>query len=106
MAAQRIPAVRAAVQVLADEGVEIVFGCPGAALLPLCTAMTEAGGIERLPARHPEGALHMAHGWARRADGPVSPRRPRAGRAPAGRAVRGAAGGGPAGVPHRPGGGR
>ncbi|MFJ6787020.1 thiamine pyrophosphate-binding protein [Streptomyces angustmyceticus] len=65
MAAQRIPAVRAAVQVLADEGVEIVFGCPGAALLPLCTAMTEAGGIERLPARHPEGALHMAHGWAR-----------------------------------------
>jgi len=65
MAAQRIPAVRAAVQVMKDEGVEIAFGCPGAALLPLCTAMAEAGGIERLPARHAEGALHMAYGWAR-----------------------------------------
>ncbi|MEW2434078.1 thiamine pyrophosphate-binding protein [Streptomyces caniferus] len=74
--AQRIPAVgvppvprgqwgKAAVRVMKDEGVEVVFGCPGAALLPLCTAMAEAGGIERLSARHEEGATHMAHGWAR-----------------------------------------
>ncbi|MFD3416474.1 thiamine pyrophosphate-binding protein [Streptomyces decoyicus] len=65
MAAQRIPAVRAAVQIMKDEGVDIVFGCPGAALLPLCAAMEEAGGIERLPGRDEEGAAFMADGWAR-----------------------------------------
>ncbi|MFC9231902.1 thiamine pyrophosphate-binding protein [Streptomyces decoyicus] len=65
MAAQRIPAVLAAVQIMKDEGVDIVFGCPGAALLPLYAAMEEAGGIERLPGRDEEGAAFMADGWAR-----------------------------------------
>ncbi|WP_237323790.1 thiamine pyrophosphate-binding protein [Streptomyces sp. MOE7] len=65
MAAQRIPAIRAAVQIMRDEGVEIAFGCPGAALLPLYAAMEEAGGIEHLPVRHEEAAAHMADGWAR-----------------------------------------
>ncbi|MCL7493387.1 thiamine pyrophosphate-binding protein [Streptomyces sp. MCA2] len=64
MAAQRIPAVLAAVQIMKNEGVDIVFGCPGAALLPLYAAMEEAG-IERLSGRHEEGAAFMADGWAR-----------------------------------------
>ncbi|WP_030993570.1 thiamine pyrophosphate-binding protein [Streptomyces sp. NRRL S-1813] len=64
MAAQRIPAVLAAVQIMKDEGVDIAFGCPGAALLPLYAAMEEAG-IERLSGRHEEGAAFMADGWAR-----------------------------------------
>ncbi|GAB7030199.1 thiamine pyrophosphate-binding protein [Streptomyces sp. NPDC021749] len=66
MAAQRIPAARAAVQVLRDEGIDLVFGCPGGALLPLYAAMEEAGGIAHLPVRHAEAAVHMADGWARR----------------------------------------
>ncbi|MFI0717201.1 thiamine pyrophosphate-binding protein [Streptomyces inhibens] len=65
MAAQRIPAIRAAVQIMKDEGVDIAFGCPGAALLPLYAAMEEAGGIEHLSVRHEEAATHMADGWAR-----------------------------------------
>ncbi|WP_405408047.1 thiamine pyrophosphate-binding protein [Streptomyces decoyicus] len=65
MAAQRIPAVLAAVQIMKDEGVDLVFGCPGAALLPLYAAMEEAGGIERLSGRDEEGAAFMADGWAR-----------------------------------------
>ncbi|GFE21261.1 thiamine pyrophosphate-binding protein [Streptomyces nigrescens] len=64
MAVQRIPAVRAAVQIMKDEGVETVFGCSGPALLPLYAAM-EAGGIGRLPVRREEAAAHMAFGWAR-----------------------------------------
>ncbi|WP_245171632.1 thiamine pyrophosphate-binding protein [Streptomyces decoyicus] len=67
MAAQRIPAVLAAVQIMKEEGVDIVFGCPGAALLPLYAAMEEAGGIERLSGRQEEGAAFMAAGWARTA---------------------------------------
>ncbi|MEU5241943.1 thiamine pyrophosphate-binding protein [Streptomyces lydicus] len=65
MAAQRIPAIRAAVQIMRDEGVEIAFGCSGAALRPLYAAMEVAGGIEHLPVRHEEAAAHMADGWAR-----------------------------------------
>ncbi len=71
MAAQRVPAVQAAVRIMKDEGVDIVFGCPGAALLPLYTAMEEAGGIEHYAVRHEEAAAHMADGWARTGDGRV-----------------------------------
>ncbi|TJZ49432.1 glyoxylate carboligase [Streptomyces piniterrae] len=65
MAAQRVPAIQAAVQIMKDEGVDIAFGCPGAALLPLYAAMEEVGGIEHLSVPHEEGAAHMADGYAR-----------------------------------------
>ncbi|MFG2890970.1 thiamine pyrophosphate-binding protein [Streptomyces sp. NPDC048248] len=71
MAAQRVPAVQAAVRIMKDEGVDIVFGCPGAALLPLYTAMEEVGGVEHYAVRHEEAAAHMADGWARTGDGRV-----------------------------------
>ncbi|MET8677832.1 glyoxylate carboligase [Streptomyces sp. NPDC004647] len=61
----KMPAMRAAVQIMKDEGVDIAFGCPGAAILPLYKAMEEVGGIEHLTVRHEEGATHMADGWAR-----------------------------------------
>ncbi|MGV4928545.1 glyoxylate carboligase (plasmid) [Streptomyces sp. BHT-5-2] len=65
MGARRIPAVQAAVEIMKDEGADTVFGCPGAALLPLYAAMERAGGIAHLSAGHAEGAAHMADGWAR-----------------------------------------
>ncbi|WP_063762805.1 thiamine pyrophosphate-binding protein [Streptomyces sp. NRRL S-1448] len=65
MAAQRITAARVAVQILRDEGIDLVFGCPGGPLRPLYAAMAEAGGIAHLPVRHAEAAVHMADGWAR-----------------------------------------
>ncbi|MEU1626027.1 glyoxylate carboligase [Streptomyces sp. NPDC020096] len=65
MAAQKIPAMQAAVQIMKDEGVDIAFGCPGAAILPLYKAMEVVGGIDHLTVRHEEGATHMADGWAR-----------------------------------------
>ncbi|MFJ9409784.1 thiamine pyrophosphate-binding protein [Streptomyces sp. NPDC101393] len=65
MAAQRVPAMEAAVRIMRDEGVDSVFGCPGGALLPLYTAMEQVGGVEHLTALHEEGAVHMADGWAR-----------------------------------------
>lgn len=61
----RIPAMDAVVAVLAAEGVDVAFGCPGAAILPLYAAMARHGGIEHLTVRHEEGATHMADGWAR-----------------------------------------
>ncbi|MFI6319313.1 glyoxylate carboligase [Nonomuraea sp. NPDC050556] len=60
-----MPAMNAVVHVLKDEGVDVAFGCPGAAILPLYKSMEELGGIEHLIVRHEEGATHMADGWAR-----------------------------------------
>jgi tartronate-semialdehyde synthase len=61
----KIPAMQAVVEVLKSEGVDTVFGCPGAAILPLYKALETDGGIEHLIVRHEEGATHMADGWAR-----------------------------------------
>lgn len=65
MAPTRMPAMNAAVSIMVDEGVDIAFGCPGAAILPLYKAMEEDGRIDHLTVRHEEGATHMADGWAR-----------------------------------------
>ncbi|SHF13494.1 glyoxylate carboligase [Streptoalloteichus hindustanus] len=61
----KIPTMRAVVEILRSEGVDTVFGCPGAAILPLYKALEQDGSIEHLVVRHEEGATHMADGWAR-----------------------------------------
>ncbi|OIV37819.1 glyoxylate carboligase [Mangrovactinospora gilvigrisea] len=60
-----MPAMEAVVHVLRSEGVDVAFGCPGAAILPLYKALEQVGGIEHLTVRHEEGATHMADGWSR-----------------------------------------
>jgi len=51
---------------LISEGVEVVFGYPGAATLPLYGALdTYAGQIRHVLTRHEQGATHMADGYAR-----------------------------------------
>jgi tartronate-semialdehyde synthase len=60
----KIPCMDAVVAVLASEGVDIAFGCPGAAILPLYAALRRSD-IRHLIVRHEEGATHMADGWAR-----------------------------------------
>ncbi|GLZ31353.1 tartronate-semialdehyde synthase [Lentzea sp. NBRC 105346] len=61
----KIPVMQAVVEVLKSEGIDTVFGCPGAAILPLYKAMELDGTIEHLIVRHEEGATHMADGWSR-----------------------------------------
>jgi tartronate-semialdehyde synthase len=61
----KVPVMQAVVEVLASEGVDTAFGCPGAAILPFYQALERHGGIEHLVVRHEEGATHMADGWAR-----------------------------------------
>lgn len=60
----KIPCMDAVVSVLASEGVDIAFGCPGAAILPLYASLKRSD-IRHLIVRHEEGATHMADGWAR-----------------------------------------
>ncbi len=60
----KMPVMQAVVEVLRSEGVETVYGCPGAAILPLYAAL-EDSDITHLVVRHEEGATHMADAWAR-----------------------------------------
>jgi len=60
----KMTAMEAAVHILKDEGVDTVFGIPGAAILPLYEALRESG-IKHILARHEEGASHMAEGYNR-----------------------------------------
>ena len=59
-----IPCMEAVVAVLESEGVDTVFGIPGAAILPLYAALQHSG-IRHLTVRHEEGGTHAADGWAR-----------------------------------------
>jgi acetolactate synthase-1/2/3 large subunit len=51
-------------EVLSQEGVEVVFGYPGGAILPVYNAMLEYN-IRHVLTRHEQGAAHMADGYAR-----------------------------------------
>ncbi|HEX4205090.1 MAG TPA: glyoxylate carboligase [Ktedonobacteraceae bacterium] len=60
-----ISATDATVQVMQDEGVEFVFGIPGAAILPLYQSILKSGKIRHYTVRHEEGGTHAADGYAR-----------------------------------------
>ncbi len=55
----------AVVKVLEDEGVDYVFGVPGAAILPLYQALSKSERIKNISVRHEEGGTHAADGYAR-----------------------------------------
>ena len=50
---------------LQREGVDLVFGYPGGAILPTYDAMGRYPGIHHVLSRHEQGATHMADGYAR-----------------------------------------
>ncbi len=50
---------------LLREGVEIMFGYPGGAILPTYDAMTRYPQLRHVLVRHEQGAAHMADGYAR-----------------------------------------
>jgi acetolactate synthase-1/2/3 large subunit len=50
---------------LLREGVDIIFGYPGGAILPTYDAMTKYPQIRHVLVRHEQGASHMADGYAR-----------------------------------------
>src|SRR5581483_1868826 len=50
---------------LEAEGVDVVFGLPGGAILPTYDAFARGTTIRHVLARHEQGAGHMAEGYAR-----------------------------------------
>ncbi|MBV8973154.1 MAG: acetolactate synthase 3 large subunit [Sphingomonadaceae bacterium] len=55
----------AIVRALTDLGVEVVFGYPGGAVLPLYDALFRQSRIRHILVRHEAGAVHAAEGYAR-----------------------------------------
>jgi acetolactate synthase I/II/III large subunit len=53
------------VQALTDLGVEVVFGYPGGAVLPIYDALFKQGRIRHILVRHEQAAVHAAEGYAR-----------------------------------------
>ena len=53
------------IESLKKEGVEVIFGIPGGALLPVFDALYKEEGIRFLLTRHEQAAAHMADGYSR-----------------------------------------
>ena len=52
-------------QALVEQGVEVVFGYPGGAVLPIYDAIFKQDEIRHILVRHEQGAVHAAEGYAR-----------------------------------------
>ena len=52
-------------EALVREGVEVVFGVPGGAILPLYGTLSQYPQLRHVLVRHEQGASHAADGYAR-----------------------------------------
>lgn len=62
---KQMSGARMVVQALKDQGVEVVFGYPGGAVLPIYDEIFQQNDIRHILVRHEQGAVHMAEGYAR-----------------------------------------
>jgi acetolactate synthase-1/2/3 large subunit len=65
MSGTRMTGADAILRCLEAEGVDVMFGLPGGAILPLYDAMARGTKVRHVLARHEQGAGHMAQGYAR-----------------------------------------
>jgi len=63
--AEPITGAEIVLKALADQGVDVVFGYPGGAVLPIYDAFFQQNQIRHVLVRHEQGATHMAEGYAR-----------------------------------------
>ena len=53
------------IKALVDQGVDLVFGYPGGAVLPIYDALFKQNALRHILVRHEQGAVHAAEGYAR-----------------------------------------
>ncbi|WP_147124777.1 acetolactate synthase 3 large subunit [Shimia ponticola] len=63
--AQTMTGAKMVVQALKDQGVDVVFGYPGGAVLPIYDEVFQQNDIQHVLVRHEQGAVHAAEGYAR-----------------------------------------
>ena len=64
-ATMMMPGADVLLKALEDEGVEVVFGYPGGAVLPIYDALFKNNKIRHILVRHEQAAVHAAEGYAR-----------------------------------------
>ena len=63
---EKISGAEAVVKCLLEEGVELVFGYPGGAIMPVYDALYNyQDNVKHILTRHEQGAIHAAQGFAR-----------------------------------------
>ena len=63
--ADRLPGAEILLRALKDQGVEVIFGYPGGAVLPIYDALFKQNRLRHILVRHEQGAVHAAEGYAR-----------------------------------------
>ncbi len=53
------------IKALLDQGVDVVFGYPGGAVLPIYDALFQQNSLRHILVRHEPAAVHAAEGYAR-----------------------------------------
>src|SRR5438132_5655374 len=67
---QTASGARVLCEALLREGVDTIFGYPGGAVLPIYDEIAKMHGrLRHILARHEQGAVHMAEGWAKATGG-------------------------------------
>src|SRR5690349_19637467 len=64
MAADRMNGADIVIKALGDQGVDVVFGYPGGAVLPIYDALFLQNQLRHVLVRHEQGAVHAAEGYA------------------------------------------
>jgi acetolactate synthase I/II/III large subunit len=65
MAEQKLRGAELVIKALVDQGVDVIFGYPGGAVLPIYDALFKQNAIRHVLVRHEQGAVHAAEGYAR-----------------------------------------
>src|SRR6266851_9516794 len=65
MSATAMPGAEMIIKALVDQGVDVVFGYPGGAVLPIYDALFKQNALRHILVRHEQAAVHAAEGYAR-----------------------------------------
>ncbi|WP_207540834.1 acetolactate synthase 3 large subunit [Sabulicella rubraurantiaca] len=64
-ATEHRPGAEVVLRALKDQGVDVIFGYPGGAVLPIYDALFQQNAIRHILVRHEQAAVHAAEGYAR-----------------------------------------
>ncbi|MDF2096881.1 acetolactate synthase 3 large subunit [Aquibaculum arenosum] len=62
---EQLTGAQMVIKALVEQGVEVIFGYPGGAVLPIYDALFQQNSIRHILVRHEQAAVHAAEGYAR-----------------------------------------
>ncbi len=65
MPAKKMTGSQMVLKALCDQGVDVIFGYPGGAVLPIYDALHQQNALRHILVRHEHAAVHAAEGYAR-----------------------------------------